>query len=187
VKQLLDDLLPAFISKCCKYKKEKDFIHNENLYRHGERRYNKQMDIVSILKSMRLTKMLYRNLLSPEERVLGGIQRKAVISSDSEESNQTDMDHNSIFAQVGGDDGKIAKAISTGKLNKLLQKFAFEEKIESKTARILKGFYTANKQLLANGSEDERDKRVAEKVGNIKVARNYAEKYVQYKADKLKK
>jgi hypothetical protein len=120
VKQLLDDFLPNFISKRCKYKKDKDFIRNENLYRHGTRRYNKQMDIVSILKSMRLTKMLYRNLLSPEERVLGGIQRKAVISSDSEESNQTDTDHNNLFDQVRGDDGKLAKAISTGKLNKLL-------------------------------------------------------------------
>lgn len=187
MKQLLDDFIPNFISKRCKYKKDKDFIRNENLYRHGERRYNKQMDIVSILKSMRLTKMLYRNLLSPEERVLGGIQRKAVISSDSEESNQTDTDHNNLFDQVRGDDGKLAKAISTGKLNKLLQKFAFEENIESKTARILKGFYTANKQLLANGSEDERDKRVAEKVGNTAVARNYAERFIKYKAEKLKK
>jgi hypothetical protein len=45
------------------------------------------MDIVKILKSMRLTKMLYRNLLSPEERVMAQLQRKAVISSDSCETN----------------------------------------------------------------------------------------------------
>ena len=121
------------------------------------------MDIVKILKSMRLTKMLYRNLLSPEERVMAQLQRKAVISSDSCETNQSDSDHVGVFEDRATEYSGMMRVIGTGNSSNLLQKFAFikKGKVDSKTARILKGFYTANKRLLANGSEDERDEEVS--------------------------
>jgi hypothetical protein len=78
------------------------------------------MDIVKILKSMSLTKMLYRNLLSPEERVMAQLQRKAVISSDSAETNMSDSDHVGVFESKTKEENKLGRLIGTGKLNKLL-------------------------------------------------------------------
>ena len=139
------------------------------------------MDIVKILKSMSLTKMLYRNLLSPEERVMAQLQRKAVISSDSAETNQSDSDHVGVFESKTTEENKLGRLIGTGKLNKLLQKFAYDDEVESKTARILKGFYTANKRLLANGSEEERDHAVNKNIGNAVKARQLTSKYEVWK------
>ena len=66
---------------------------------------------------MSLTKMLYRNLLSPEERVMAQLQRKAVISSDSAETNMSDSDHVGVFIRKTTEENKLGKAIGTGKLN----------------------------------------------------------------------
>ena len=66
------------------------FAHKEVLYENGMIRYKKEMDIVQLLKSVRISKMLYRNVLNREDRILMQLQRTSVISSDSSEDPQTD-------------------------------------------------------------------------------------------------
>jgi hypothetical protein len=74
------------------------FVHKEVLYENGMTRYKKEMDIVSLLKSVRISKMLYRNVLNREERILMQLQRTSVISSDSSEDPETD--YGNLFSEL---------------------------------------------------------------------------------------
>jgi hypothetical protein len=46
------------------------FRTKENLFENGMARYRDEMSVVNILKALRISKALYRNVLNNEERIL---------------------------------------------------------------------------------------------------------------------
>lgn len=66
------------VPKCCKKEYERDGNNTiidkdakaEQRYNHGKNRYLEEMDVVKMLKAIRISKMLFKAVLKPEERLL---------------------------------------------------------------------------------------------------------------------
>jgi len=83
------------------------------------------MNIVGILKQLRVSKMLFHSSMKPEERMVLKIQRAAVISSDSSDAVPTDYDE--ILNQViwkENNQREIQNVFALGRVNRELLKFA---------------------------------------------------------------
>ena len=61
------------------------------LYSHGVKKYFNEIDVVNMLKTIRLAKVVFRTTLKQKHRVLMQLQRKEVISSDSDASLDNDF------------------------------------------------------------------------------------------------
>ena len=122
------------------------------LFEKGTRRYNKEMDIVTMLKTLRITKVLFRTMMQQKHRVLSQVQRTEVISSDSTDNMSSD------YAELvnGLEHPKPMQRIFTlGKVNRALREYVDDdaEKMTPMTKRLLKGFYTQDRWELENDSE----------------------------------
>jgi hypothetical protein len=55
---------------CCKPDRKSEAYKKQKRYDNGAKRYLEEMDIVGQLRTNRLTKMVFRSTLKPEERLL---------------------------------------------------------------------------------------------------------------------
>lgn len=159
-KQSMKEWLPF----CFKDKKKKADGNNaykkRRLFEKGSKRYTKEMDIVSVLKTLRITKVLFRTVMKQKHRVLSQIQRSEVISSDSSENKSSD--HAELINGLDQVQSKPMKRIFTlGKVHRALREFCDDDAGEKGTAelamtkRLLKGFYTQDAGELEDNSEQE--------------------------------
>ena len=79
------------------------------------------MDIVKILRTNRISKMVFRSTLMPEDRLLLQIQRNQVISSDS--SDEVLTDNADTIAQMDDADNPMVRMFALGKVTKLMRKY----------------------------------------------------------------
>jgi hypothetical protein len=145
--------LAEWLPQCFKRKKFQNSAYKKRrLFEKGTRRYNKEMDIVTMLKTLRITKVLFRTMMQQKHRVLSQVQRTEVISSDSTDNMSSD------YAELvnGLEHPKPMQRIFTlGKVNRALREYVDDdaEKMTPMTKRLLKGFYTQDRWELENDSE----------------------------------
>lgn len=152
--QFFENKIPVCCSKRCKYRKKGTmFRTKENLFENGMARYRYEMNVVNILKALRISKALYRNVLNNEERILMQLQRTSVISSDSPEELETD--YGDIFNTLIVKDDRTAlqRVFALGKISRQLLLSTHTDAVTDKTARLLKGFYTSNKHQLKSQTD----------------------------------
>jgi len=121
------------------------------LFTNGKKKYNGEMDIVKILKALRIAKTLFRVTLKQKQRVMMQIQREDVISSTS--AFESDM---SFKETLGGltNNNPMERAFALGKINRALRNFEGEE-LDPLSKRLIKGFYVNDRWELINDSEKE--------------------------------
>ena len=152
--------LAAWLPFCFKRKKFHNSAYKKRrLYEKGVARYNKEMNIVTQLKTLRIAKILFRTTMKQKHRVISQVQRSEVISSDSTANESSDyaelingLQHEEMMPRI----------FALGKVNRALSEFVDDEhKPDSMTKRLLKGFYTQDRWELENDSEQESSKYTA--------------------------
>jgi len=106
---------------CCKPKRGSKKYKELKRYKNGSKRYFEEMDIVKILRTNRISKMVFRSTLEPEDRLLLQIQRSQVISSDS--SDEVLTDNADTIAQMDHEDEPMVRMFALGKVTKLMRKY----------------------------------------------------------------
>jgi hypothetical protein len=57
-------------ASCCKPKKDSEKYKDHRRYKNGASRFFEEMDIIKILRTNRISKMVFRSTLKAEERLL---------------------------------------------------------------------------------------------------------------------
>jgi len=153
-KEEMRQSLAAWMPFCFSRKKYGNSAYKKRrLYEKGVKRYNKEMNIVTQLKTLRIAKVLFRTTMKQKQRVLSQIQRTEVISSDSTSNQSSD------YAElINGlhHENPMPRIFALGKINRAMGEFADDDKNtrpSDMTRRLLKGFYTQDRWELENSSE----------------------------------
>jgi len=120
VKLAFKKMLP----KCCRKKKklalDSEQEKAELLYANGQKKFFHELDVVNLLQSVRLSKLLVQSQLTRRQRVLLQFQRKQLIESqdDSEYS-----DYEQIMKDLESKN-PFVRIFTLGKINKILKTYA---------------------------------------------------------------
>jgi hypothetical protein len=158
IKSLFGPVRP-FLSCTCRCKKLEEGspeYKREKRYLNGSKRFVEEIDLIKILKTIRISKMLFRTTLRPEERLMLQVQRNQVISSDS--SDEVLTDNADTINQLDNYDHPLVRCFALGKIRRLLKNFADKREITRTGRQLLLGFYTANKYEINGtkiGGEDD--------------------------------
>jgi hypothetical protein len=68
------------IFKCC-LGKDKSTTKQFKTYQNGNRKFNKELDVVSLLRSVRLSKVLYYSTLNTRQSIMMQLQRSNLVES----------------------------------------------------------------------------------------------------------
>jgi hypothetical protein len=145
----------------CKYRPDRlsKKYRNEKLYDNGSNRFFQEIDIVHLLKSVRLFRLYISSMTDQKQRVLLEMQRQQVISSDS--SDQGLSDDQPDILQQSLIPNSLASVFAVGKANRLLKQYV-GQKLSPFDQRLLKGFYVSDNHELKH--ENEKDKEDMTKV-----------------------
>jgi len=105
----------------------------------GNRKFNKELDVVGLLRSVRLSKVLYYSKLNTRQSIMMQLQRTNLVES-------TDNSEGSDYLELVKDlnhKNKLVRIFALGQINKALQGFTTQKKGLSKLDHhLLRGFYT---------------------------------------------
>lgn len=100
--------------KCCmKNKKE---ARDYKTYENGNRKFNKELDVVSLLRSVRLSKILYYSELNTRQSIMMQLQRTNLVES-------TDNSEGSDYLELVKDlnhPNRLVRIFALGQVNKTL-------------------------------------------------------------------
>ena len=80
IKKLFEFKVRSIWDAICRRKKIKQ-DRNLRLYQNGEKKYMQALDMVNLLKSVRLSKVLYDSMLTTRQKVLMSFQRDQMVES----------------------------------------------------------------------------------------------------------
>jgi hypothetical protein len=123
----------------CFLKRDKTTTKQFKTYMNGNRKFNKELDVVGLLRSVRLSKVLYYSKLNTRQSIMMQLQRTNLVES-------TDYSEGSDYLELIKDlnhKNKLVRIFALGQVNKTLQGFAKQKKGLSKLDHLLlRGFYT---------------------------------------------
>jgi len=124
--------------KCC-LKNDKKALSTFKTYENGNRKFNKELDVVGLLRSVRLSKVLYSAKLNTRQSIMMQLQRTNLVES-------TDNSEGSDYLELIKDlnhPNKLVRVFALGQVNKTLQGFTKQTRGLSKMDHVLlRGFYT---------------------------------------------
>ena len=92
------------------------------LFKNGEARYDQETDIVKLLQTVRLSKMLFDVSLQKRQRLLIQLNRRQVVESTTEPSDGEEGDIGRLLADLNSKD-PLARVFAIGTVNRSLKKF----------------------------------------------------------------
>lgn len=104
---------------------------------------NAQLDVVNIIKSVQLSKILYRTLLNDQQQILLNFQKSKILHA-SASSSEDEAD--GILKNLTGKNS-LKKVFALGAVNQKLKIYQ-DKKVEGIDIRLLKGIYTTNNKYL---------------------------------------
>ena len=137
-KHMVIHVLPC-VKNRMKKRKDEDYKKIKQ-FENGRKRYYKELDIVRIIRAIRISKVLQWNVLHTRQRLLLQMQRVQVISSDSSDVSQDDFgqDVRNLSHKEPG-----VKLFQMGKVAQILRSYSNDKMpIDSLDKRLVKGFYT---------------------------------------------
>ena len=103
------------IFRCC-LKKDMQTIKTFKTYENGNRKFNKELDVVGLLRSVRLSKVLYRAKLNTRQSIMMQLQRTNLVES-------TDNSEGSDYLELVKDlnhPNKLVRVFALGQVSKTL-------------------------------------------------------------------
>jgi hypothetical protein len=100
----------------CLLKKDRQTIRQYKTYMNGNRKFNKELDVVSLLRSVRLSKVLYYSTLNTRQSIMMQLQRSNLVES-------TDNSEGSDYLELVKDlnhKNKLVRIFALGRVNKAL-------------------------------------------------------------------
>ncbi|CDW71370.1 UNKNOWN [Stylonychia lemnae] len=147
-----------YIVNCLCLKKIKTLKHqkaykNQFIFKKGQDKFLDELDVISILKSMRQVKLLTQVLLNQRQNMILKFQRKNLIETSS---SSEDSDNNNRFytSKLMESKNPMIRLIIFGKLKKMVQSYK-SQKLEDLDKRLLRGLFI---RKLKDFDEDEQEK-----------------------------
>lgn len=107
-------VLEYFFSFCINKKKKAN--REYATYLNGYRKFNKELDVVSLLRSVRLSKVLYHSTLNNRQSIMMQLQRSNVVESTD---NSEGSDHLELVKDLNHPN-RLVRIFALGQVNKAL-------------------------------------------------------------------
>jgi len=116
--------------------------------------YNSEVDLVKILKTIRLVKVWFRTQLKQKQMALLQMQRAEVIESGSDYESDQDFAVATAMTGMKAED-PMERVMNLGRMRRALGNYVDDDHLYKIDKRLLKGFYVTDKWELVNESEQE--------------------------------
>eukprot|EP00347_Sterkiella_histriomuscorum_P013629 403363988 len=148
--------ITTYIFKCLCLRKQRNFKLNHKqhfIFQKGEKKLQDELNVVTLLKSIRQVKLLSQALLSQRQNTILKFQRKNLIETDS--SSQDSDNNNKYFTtKLMESKNPMIRLVIFGKLKKMVTSYK-NQKLEEIDRRLLRGLFLRN---LRDFDEDQRDR-----------------------------
>jgi len=112
----------------------------------SHRKFLKAIDLINMLKTLQSSRILAGTLLTSQQKLMMKFQRENVVESQDITESSDNLEE--IFYEPQTDRGvKVFAAVG-----KVIEKFSEQSELTEMDRRLLKGFYTTNRNALGNPS-----------------------------------